>query len=68
MIKRTYFVSAVKHHDDNNGSFSFKDLTLSYTSFFPNPDYIFKSVSDRLVKEMEDLPGKVIQIIAFNRI
>lgn len=68
MFKRTYFMSAVKPHDDGNLSYSFHACSASVRSFFADQEKIYKEMSRHIEEKMKDKPGKALQIVAFNKI
>lgn len=70
MIKRRYFCSFKKYHDDGKGSFSWIQFTSVSTSFFDQSQYAFDQACEHAKKMMEASPGDYdnVHCIAFNRI
>ena len=68
MIKRHYFMSVEKPHNDGTGGYAYNTCTADYTSWLPKPDQVYKDMSKHIANEMKDLKGDKIQILSFNRI
>jgi len=68
MIKRHYFISVEKPHDDGHGSYSFNSCTFDYTSWLPNPSFVYKDAIRHMEDQMKDIKGTKIRILSFNRV
>jgi len=70
MIKRTYFMSAHKPHDDGNGSYAFMYVTITQKSWFPHPKDVLDDGVEHFSKKFAEkgVKGEGIDIQAFNRI
>ena len=68
MIKRHYFISAEKPHNDGKGSYSFQSITMEYQSFFADPDRVYRDATEHLAELMDVKDGDKIKIVSFNRI
>lgn len=67
MIKRDYFVSVRKHHDDGSGSYSYYYAHFTRTSWLPQSELAFRDIIEEITNDMSKKPGTKIEVIAFNR-
>ena len=68
MIKRYYFISAEKPHNNGTAGYGFQCLTLDYTSWVADPYKVYKEASEKLEELMKDIDGGTLKIVSFNRI
>jgi len=68
MIKRHYFISVEKPHDDGHGRYSFDSCTFDYTSWLPNSSFVYKAAIKYMENSMKDIKGTRLRIISFNRV
>jgi hypothetical protein len=65
MIKRHYFASFKKYHDDGRGSFSWRYFTITRTSWFRDDLVAFKAAVKMAEADLIDRPGAGVHCIAF---
>jgi len=68
MIKRHYFISVEKPHNDGKGSYSFNSCTGDFTSWLPDPKKVYADMYEHMKDEMKDINGTKLRIVSFNRI
>jgi len=70
MIKRSYFASYKKYHDDGKMSFSWRHMTFTTNGLFANSGEAFADAIKDARVYMANAPGRDDQVhcIAFNRI
>ncbi len=68
MIKRHYFISVEKPHNDGKGSYTYDSCTGDFTSWLPNPSQVYNDMCKHMEDKMKDINGRNIRIISFNRI
>lgn len=68
MIRRHYFISAEKPHNNGTLGYAFQSTTLSYTSWLADPLKVYKEGCEYLKESMKDVKGGAINIVSFNRI
>ena len=70
MITRTYFISAQKPHNDNNGSYSFRHGVVTHKSWFTNGEEALDYAVEEVLKsfQADGLKGDDLDVTAFNRI
>ena len=68
MIKRAYFISVEKPHNDGSGSYSFDSTTLDYTSWMPDSKKVHDDAEKYFNEKLDHIAGDKLRIISFNRI
>lgn len=68
MIKRHYFMSVEKPHNDGSGSYSFDCCTASKKSWFPDSEEMFEYMKSFFKEKMKDKKGDNLRIVSFSRI
>jgi hypothetical protein len=70
MIKRSYFASYNKYHDDGKLSFSWRHFTFTTNGLFANSEKVFADALEEARISMAASPGRddLVHCIAFNRI
>ena len=68
MIKRHYFMSVRKPHDDGSGSYSFNYVHFTMRSWLPDSVEAFNRCQKQCEKALSDRPGSLpLEVVAFNR-
>ena len=65
MIKRHYFASFKKYHDDGRGSFSWRHFVMTRTSWFRDDLDAFNGAVKAAGDDLSDRPGDGVHCIAF---
>jgi hypothetical protein len=68
MIRRHYFASYVKYHEDGKGSFSYWYSTMFHVSLFAQSQQVFAASMARAEAKLKDRAGTSVNCIAFSRI
>ena len=68
MIKRHYILCVEKPYNDGSSSYSWHSFLMDYSSWFADPDKVYKDAHERMVSMLKDKPGNELKTICFNRI
>ncbi len=68
MIKRKYFMSVEKPHDDGSMNYSFHSSVVTHASLFADPEKVYNMLNNHIAEQLKDTPGDALKVLAFNRI
>jgi hypothetical protein len=67
MIRRNYYIYAVKNHG-TNGEYSWWSSCFTVASWFANSALVYMDARGKAELELADKPGKVVEVICFSKL